>query len=137
MTELEKLNKKNSTDIILKLQNKINSINKKISNFNDEKTKLIDLLTKTLITEDEFIQAKKRVDEKIRIEFINKEKYSSMIAFEEKKDNQKDNLAILESVLKNIKDEDIEELNEIFRMLIYEIILISKEPLELEISLNI
>ena len=60
-----------------------------------------------------------------------------MIAFEEKKDNQKDNLTILESVLKNIKDEDIEELNEIFRMLIYEIILISKEPLELEISLNI
>ena len=76
-------------------------------------------------------------DKFIRLEYINKEKDESIIDFEEKKDNQKDNLDILRSVINSIKDDDIDELNDIFRMLIREIILISKDPLKLEITLNI
>ena len=137
MTELEKLNKEKSSDKIIILQGKINGLNKKISNFKEEKSKLISLLTKELITEDEFSISKKRIDDRIRLEYINKEKYESIIDFEEKKDNQKDNLDILRSVINSIKDDDIDELNDIFRMLIREIILISKDPLKLEITLNI
>ena len=60
-----------------------------------------------------------------------------MVAFEEKKDNQKDNLEILESVVRNVKDEDIDELNDIFRMLIDEIILLDRKKMSLEIRLRI
>ena len=60
-----------------------------------------------------------------------------MIAFEEKKDNQKDNLEILESVVRNVKDEDIDELNDIFRMLIDEVILLDRKKMSLEIRLRI
>lgn len=137
MTELKKLNNRASIDNILKLQDKINMINKKLSKYNDEKVKLIDLLTKELITEDEFISSKRKIDNKIQLEHVNIKKYSSMIAFEEKKENQMDNLEILESVVKNIKDEDIEELNDIFRMLIDEIILLSKNPITIEIKMKI
>ena len=119
------------------LQRKINEVNRKSNNLKEEKNKLINLLTKELITEEEFSISKKRIDDRIRLEYINKEKYESIIDFEEKKDNQKDNLDILRSVINSIKDDDIDELNDIFRMLIREIILISKDPLKLEITLNI
>ena len=111
------------------LQRKINEVNRKSNNLKEEKNKLI--------TEEEFSISKKRIDDRIRLEYINKEKYESIIDFEEKKDNQKDNLDILRSVINSIKDDDIDELNDIFRMLIREIILISKDPLKLEITLNI
>ena len=139
MTELEQLNNKNNKNLdnILKLQNKINNINKKINKFTEEKTELINLITKKIITEEEFILSKKKIDDKISLEEINIKKYTSMIAFEEKKDNQKDNLEILEDVVRSIKNDDIDELNEIFRMLIDEIVLLSKEPLKLEIKLRI
>ena len=93
------------------------------------------MLTKELISEDEFKISKKRIDEKIHLENINKEKYEAIISFEEKKDTQKDNLSILESVVKNIQDEDIDDLNEIFRVLLNEIVLLSKKPLNVEIKL--
>ena len=137
MTELEKLNHEKSSDKIIILQRKINEVNRKSNNLKEEKNKLINLLTKELITEEEFSISKKRIDDRIRLEYINKEKYESIIDFEEKKDNQKDNLDILRSVINSIKDDDIDELNDIFRMLIREIILISKDPLKLEITLNI
>ena len=119
------------------LQRKINEVNRKSNNLKEEKNKLINLLTKELITEEEFSISKKRIDDRIRLEYINKEKYESIIDFEEKKDNQKDNLDILRSVIDSIKDEDIDELNDISRMLIREIILISKDSLKLQITLDI
>ena len=137
MTELEKLNNQKEADEVITLQNKINQINKRINNIEEEKIKLIDFLTKNYISEEEFIKSKKRIDDKIKLEYINKEKYESIISFKDKKGMQKDNLEILRSVIKNVRDEDIDELNEIFRMLIKEIILISKEPLKLEITLDI
>ena len=137
MTELKKLNNQKEAEEVITLQNKINKINKKINNMEEEKIKLIDFLTKNYINEEEFIKSKKRIDDKIKFEHINKEKYEAIISFKDKKGMQKDNLEILRSVIKNVKDEDIDELNEIFRMLIKEIILISKEPLKLEITLDI
>ena len=137
MTELEKLNNQKEADEVITLQNKINQINKRINNIEEEKIKLIDFLTKNYISEEEFIKSKKRIDDKIKLEYINKEKYESIISFKDKKGMQKDNLEILRSVIKNVRDEDIDELNEIFRMLIKEIVLISKEPLKLEITLDI
>ena len=135
--ELRKLNSQSPEDKIIRMQNKINIINKKINKLQEEKSKLIDLLTKELISEDEFKISKKRIDEKINLENTNKEKYEAVIIFEEKKDNQKDNLTILESVVKNIQDEDIDDLNEIFRILLDEIILLSKDPINIEIKLQI
>ena len=76
-------------------------------------------------------------DKFIRLEYINKEKDESIIDFEEKMGSQKDNLDILRSVIDSIKDEDIDELNDISRMLIREIILISKDSLKLQITLDI
>ncbi|MCP1225404.1 recombinase family protein [Sebaldella sp. S0638] len=137
MTELEKLNSMVTADNTINMQKKINISNKKISSFEDEKLKLIDLLTKNLLTENEFVKSKKRIDNKIDLENQNIKKFSSIIAFEDKKNNQMDNIEILRNVIKNIKDDEITELNEIFRMLINEIILISKAPLQFNIKLNI
>ena len=137
IAELKKLNNSSDIDNILKLQGKINIINKKVNKFQEEKSKLIDLLTKDLITEEEFKLSKKKIDDNINFELINVKKYNSMIAFEEKKDNQKDNLEILESVVRNVKDEDIDELNDIFRMLIDEVILLDRKKMSLEIRLRI
>ncbi len=137
IAELKKLNNSSNMDNILKLQGKINIINKKINKFQEEKSKLIDLLTKDLITEEEFKLSKKKINDNINFELINIKKYNSMVAFEEKKDNQKDNLEILESVVRNVKDEDIDELNDIFRMLIDEIILLDRKKMSLEIRLRI
>ena len=83
------------------------------------------------------LPSKKKIDDNINFELINVKKYNSMIAFEEKKDNQKDNLEILESVVRNVKDEDIDELNDIFRMLIDEVILLDRKKISLEIRLRI
>ncbi len=137
MSELEELNNIAAADNTINMQKKINISNKKISSFEDEKLKLIDLLTKNVLTENEFIKSKKRIDDKIDIENQNIKKFSSIIAFEEKKNNQMDNIDILRNVIKNIKDDEISELNEIFRMLINEITLITKDPLKFEIKLNI
>ena len=85
--------------------------------------KLIDLLAKNILTENEFIKSKKRIDDKMDLENQNIKKFSSIIAFNDKKDNQMDNIDILRNVIKNIKDD--------------EITLIYKEPLKFKIKLNI
>jgi hypothetical protein len=59
---------------------------------------------------------------------------NQLFYFKDKKGIHKDNLKILRSTIKNVKDKDIDE---IFRMLIKEIILISKELLKLRITLDI
>ena len=60
-----------------------------------------------------------------------------MIEFEEKKSNQKDNIEILKSVVKNFDEEDITELKEIFRLLIERIDIIKKDALSVNIILRI
>ena len=140
LLELDKiyeLNKTNTDDAITKLLYKIEYEIEKIKNLEIKKGKLIELLTDGIIDKDEFIKSKKEID--FKIDDFNKkiETYQSMIDFEEKKGNQKDNVEILKSVVKNFDNCEINDLKEIFRLLIEKIEIIKKDVLTINIILRI
>ena len=60
-----------------------------------------------------------------------------MIDFKEKKGNQKDNVEILKSVVKNFDNCKINDLKEIFRLLIEKNKIIKKDVLTINIILRI
>lgn len=137
LDNLKSLNDVNIQENISKLSLKIAQEEEKINNLESKKNKLINLLTDDILTKDEFIKTKEDIDIKIKNHNEKIDTYKSMIEFEEKKSNQKDNIEILKSVVKNFDEEDITELKEIFRLLIERIDIIKKDALSVNIILRI
>jgi resolvase domain-containing protein len=137
MSDLKKLNTEKIEKNIKELEKKIDTCNINIKNLDKEKKQLLSFLTKSIITESEYIEAKNDIQIKIDLQNDNIKKYNSLIEFELKKTQNNDNLELLRNILKNIVDTEKEEMNSIMLMLIEDIYILEYKPLEIKIKLNI
>ena len=137
MTDLKKLNTEKIEKNIQELEEKINSCNTSIKNFEKEKKQLLNFLTKSIITEIEYVEAKEDLQNKIDLQNENIKKYNALIEFEVRKTQNNDNLELLKNVLKNIVDNEKEDMNSIMQMLIDDIYILEYKPLKVKIKLNI
>jgi len=137
MTEINKLNIEKVEKNISELKEKIEKSNTEIVKIEKEKKKLLEFLTKELISEDEYIEEKNIKQRQIFHQNENIKKYESLIQFELNKNTNNDNLEILRTVLKNIDESEKEEINSIMRIMIDEVVILDYKTEKVKIKLNI
>jgi len=121
----------------VEMKEKIEKSNTEIVKIEKEKKKLLEFLTKELISEDEYIEEKNIKQRQIFHQNENIKKYESLIQFELNKNTNNDNLEILRTVLKNIDESEKEEINSIMRIMIDEVVILDYKTEKVKIKLNI
>ena len=140
MTELEELNNNDSQNE--KYQEEIKLLKKIIAKDKKEKEKNLLLFKNEIINIEEL---KKEMD-KISNSIISKEKeikeLEKLISNNKLNFEKSNNLNLLKEVVKNMENEDREELNKLFKLLIDKILILNKNEInvynkEIKISINI
>ena len=107
-----------------------------ISSSNSDRKKLIELFKKDILTsqelEDEIIEIKKRVASSNK-EIIN---INNILEMNKKSETYESNLQILKEVLKNMEEQDRNEIHKMFKLLIKKIDFISRNPLKFKIYIQ-
>lgn len=140
MTELEELNNNDLQNE--KYQEEIKLLKKIIVKDKKEKEKNLLLFKNEIINIEEL---KKEMD-KISSSIISKEKeikeLEKLISNNELNSEKSNNLNLLKEVVKNMENEDREELNKLFKLLIDKILILNKNEInvynkEIKMSINI
>ena len=130
MSELEELN-----DVSLKKENynlQIDSIKQLIEKDKKAREKLIQMFKNDIIKIDELKKETDTLDESIKAKELEIDKIKDILSSQKSNDEKLNNITLLKEALKYMSDDDREDLHDLFKLMIKEIIILNKDEIDLK-----